>query len=191
MDSHKRTHALIICLAGVSLAFSAITLVLVRRSFSDAPGVAAAAKIYQPTIDAHRFRLIDDLGRVRGVFGFADDRTSPLLVLSGETGKRRLLMMCKSDVLGVFLQNNNDIGRAMLGLDADENPILTMSDEKGTVRTLLSCLGSGEQSLSLYANRPDDMPIAMIGASEDGEPLLQLCNEQGNFAWQVGGKQGE
>lgn len=154
----RTSRALLVGLA-VLLAAGAATLVIV----GDRPTI-------RDVVEAHSFALRDNEGRVRGVFGVAQDG-SPQFVLQDDSGATRLrLIVLEDGSPGLSLIDSKGRSRAALGLLPDETITLAFADPQGTTRAVLGLTAAEGASLALADSV--GATRAGLGVSADGKATV-------------------
>lgn len=154
----RTSRALLVGLA-VLLAAGAATIVIVggRPTIRD-------------VVEAHSFALRDNEGRVRGVFGVAQDG-SPQFVLQDDSGAARLRLIVLDDGSpGLALIDAKGRSRAALGLLPDETITLAFADPQGTTRAVLGFTAAEGASLALADSV--GATRAGLGVSADGKATV-------------------
>ncbi|NNG15019.1 MAG: hypothetical protein HKM89_00975 [Gemmatimonadales bacterium] len=116
-------------------------------------------------VESHQYLLRDAEGRVRGVWGTADDGTVRL-VLRDENGHSLLRMNLLADgSSAVTFADTTERSRIVLGLLEDETSTLVLADGAGRARAVLGLSADGSSTL-VFA---DTLGVSRSGLGIDAE----------------------
>lgn len=116
-------------------------------------------------VESRQYLLRDDEGRVRGVWGTADDGTVRL-VLRDENGRSMLKMNLLADgSSAVTFADSTERARIVLGLLEDETSTLVLADGSGRARAVLGLSADGSSTL-VFA---DTLGVSRSGLGIDAE----------------------
>lgn len=155
-------------------------------------------------VEATEFRIIDDDGAIRGLFGFTDSKDVTLTLLDREEQPRALLSYSNDgsgnfkliDAEGVervsqTLHENGLAGMALRGEDGLNDLTLTSTREGAT--TLLLYGPDGEHHKLAASVLSDGRPIVQLShngaerlraiVDEQGKPNIFLLTEEGASYW--------
>jgi hypothetical protein len=116
-------------------------------------------------VESHQYLLRDDEGRVRGVWGTAEDGTVRL-VLRDKRGRSLLRMNLLADgSSAVTFADTAEHSRIVLGLLEDETSTLVLADGSGRARAVLGLNADGSSTL-VFA---DTLGVSRSGLGIDAE----------------------
>lgn len=133
--------------------------------FMDEPVFAQKTQQHQKVITAEELRLVDEQGTVRARFGLWKPDGRPILYLTDENGKPRLLLNVWHNIPTLTLQDQNGKQRARLYLSSDGNPRIDLNSED-------SLAGA---SLYVFSNQPN-----LILKDKKGKVIWKALREPGS-----------
>ncbi len=128
---------------------------------------ASAGSSVADELDAKRFRLLDEAGRVRAALEF-DAHGEPRFALSDAAGKQRLQLRLRGAEAFVDLLDERGRHRLGLAIDTAGLPQVLLLDEEQRPRYQLAMNGKGAPGMMFIAD--DSTICAGQGIDANGEP---------------------
>lgn len=129
------------------------------------------------SIEARRFILRGDDGRVRATLATADDGSARLVLQDREGRERLKLTLLDDGSPGLSFVDREGRPRAVLGLLSDETSTLVFADRAGRSRTAIG-LSPDESSTLVFADS-DGQTRAGIGLDSEGLAAFTLFEDAG------------
>jgi len=147
------------------------SIAFVKVTADEEAGPVAAGDALQ----AKKFELVDDAGKVRARLSMAEG--SPTLILFDDKGLNRAqFALGDNGQPAIILTDANDVTRVELGVNAENRPSLLFADAKGNIRTYLDVDDKDRPTISL--SDADEHTRAMLRLDTDNTPSLEYYDDQ-------------